>query len=216
MPLADYQDLVGTAAGVVTIAQFFSPIFICKQIIGQGNTKNVDSTPFVGGIGMGLLMLRHGYLLEDPTMTVVNVAALILNSVYLFIFFTYTNDKGSLVKNFLKTVAGSALIISYTVLDWSPNRVLAVYGSIVTLVMLILVGAPLRDLKEIIKTKNTGSMPFPMIVSGEVVLSLWLLYGIIINNIFIIIQNAVALTLTTFQLALFFIYPSKKTSRFAD
>lgn len=41
---------------------------------------------------------------------------------------------------------------------------------------------------EIIKNQDTGSLPFPMILSGTVVTSLWLLYGIILENNFIIVS----------------------------
>jgi len=38
---------------------------------------------------------------------------------------------------------------------------------------------------EIIRTKSTATLPFPIILSGFIVTFEWLLYGIIINNIFI-------------------------------
>ncbi|CAG2060952.1 unnamed protein product, partial [Timema podura] len=62
---------------------------------------------------------------------------------------------------------------------------------------------------EVIRTKSTAMLPFPLILSGTVVTFLWLLYGIIINNSLIQLQNVVGLTLCAIQLSLFVIYPSK-------
>jgi solute carrier family 50 protein (sugar transporter) len=38
---------------------------------------------------------------------------------------------------------------------------------------------------DVIRTKCTKTLPFPLILSGTVVTFLWLLYGIIIKNPFI-------------------------------
>uniref|UniRef100_A0A0A9XEH5 Sugar transporter SWEET1 n=1 Tax=Lygus hesperus TaxID=30085 RepID=A0A0A9XEH5_LYGHE len=117
MPLKDYQDIVGSTAAVVTIAQFFSPLFICKKIVSQGNTNNVDPTPFVGGIGIGLLFLRHGYLLNDPAMIPVNLFAIGLNIIYFLIFLAYSDCRGAIFTNLVKSVVGACAIVSYTFID---------------------------------------------------------------------------------------------------
>lgn len=38
-------------------------------------------------------MLQHGLILNDPAMIPVNIVGLILNIVYLSVFYTYTKDK---------------------------------------------------------------------------------------------------------------------------
>ncbi|XP_038215336.1 sugar transporter SWEET1-like [Zerene cesonia] len=73
----------------------------------------------------------------------------------------------------------------------------------------LIISAPLLDLKTIIKNKSTEGMPFPIIFSGSIVTFMWLLYGIILNNSILVLQNSVAFSLCTVQLALFVIYPSK-------
>lgn len=42
--------------------------------------------------------------------------------------------------------------------------------------------------KEIIRTKNTDILPFPMILMGSIVAAQWLLYGIILDNGFMIVS----------------------------
>lgn len=48
--LQPYKDIIGQVAGIVTIAQFFSGSFICKDIYKKGSTKGIEATPFIGGI----------------------------------------------------------------------------------------------------------------------------------------------------------------------
>ena len=45
---------------------------------------------------------------------------------------------------------------------------------------------------DVIRTKSTETLPFPLILSGTVVTFLWLLYGIIIKNPFIQVSHLYA------------------------
>ncbi|KYQ55392.1 RAG1-activating protein 1 like protein [Trachymyrmex zeteki] len=69
----------------------------------------------------------------------------------------------------------------------------------------------LEAAKNVIKTKNTEILPFPLIFMGTLVSFQWLLYGLIIDNVFIIFQNAIGFMLSISQLSLFVIFPSKKS-----
>ncbi|KAE8573075.1 sugar transporter SWEET1 [Halyomorpha halys] len=214
MPLQDYKELVGNVAAVVTIAQFFSPVSIVRKVIVQKSTKNVDPVPFIGGLGMGIVMLQHGLILNDMAMIPVNIFAFVLNLIYLSIFYKYHDDKSGLLMLLGKVLAGAAVMVGYAQIEQRIDaaRLEFYYGLIVTLLMFALIGAPLFNLKEIIETKNTEMLPFPMIVSGAVVTFLWLLYGIILDNIFIKVQNVVGLLLCLVQLSLFVIFPSKPSA----
>lgn len=48
--LQPYKNVVGQVASIVTILQFFSGAFVCKDIYKKGNTEGTSSTPFVGGL----------------------------------------------------------------------------------------------------------------------------------------------------------------------
>lgn len=208
MGLEDYRGVVGAAAGIATIAQCFSPLIICRDIIQQKDTHNVDPTPFIGGIGISLLMLQHGLILNDPAMIPVNIIGLVLNIIYLSVFYSYTKDKFSVFRSLGKVIAGVAVLITYAQLE-SKERIEFNFGIIVTVLLLTLIAAPLFNLKEILRSKDTSSLPFPMISCGTVVTFLWFLYGIIIKNAFIQIQNVVGCTLCSVQLALCLMYPGK-------
>lgn len=61
-----------------------------------------------------------------------------------------------------------------------------------------------------ISAKSTESLPFPLIFMGFVVSLAWLIYGVILNSVFVVFQNLFAVLLSGFQLSFFAIYPSKK------
>jgi solute carrier family 50 (sugar transporter) len=68
------------------------------------------------------------------------------------------------------------------------------------------------ELKNVIRNKSTEGLPFPIIFVGFLVSSAWLTYGIVLNSIFMVLQNVVAVLLGGFQLSFFLIYPSKKAT----
>uniref|UniRef100_A0A1B6BYL0 Sugar transporter SWEET n=1 Tax=Clastoptera arizonana TaxID=38151 RepID=A0A1B6BYL0_9HEMI len=215
MGLEDYKDIVATAAGITTIAQCFAPAFICKNIVKKGSTKGFDALPFIGGIVISILMLQHGMILNDPTMIPVNIFGFGLNLCYLLCYYFYCEEKGPFFTTLAKAVGFIAIMVGYAKYE-KPDLVEFRFGFIVTIIMLALIGFPLLSLGEIIKTKNTESLPFPLISSGAVVTSLWLLYGFIIDNVFVQVQNAVGLTLCLIQLSLIFIFQNKSENKQKD
>lgn len=47
-----YKNEIGTVAGYLTIAQFFSGVFICRDIKRKNSTTGTTAFPFIGGIVM--------------------------------------------------------------------------------------------------------------------------------------------------------------------
>jgi solute carrier family 50 protein (sugar transporter) len=91
-----------------------------------------------------------------------------------------------------------------------PDLVEQRFGLILTVLLYAVIASPMVELKEVIRNKSTEGLPFPIMFMGFLVGLAWLLYGIILNNSFVILQNLVAVLLSAFQLSFFLIYPSKK------
>lgn len=80
---------------------------------------------------------------------------------------------------------------------------------ILTGLLYLLIGFPMIGLKDVIRTQSTESLPFPLILMGFLVSLAWLVYGVILNSMFMVLQNVIAVLLSGFQLSFFLIYPSK-------
>lgn len=208
MALEDYKDIVATAASITTIAQFFAGMFICKDIVKKRSTENVPCVPFIGGTAMGVLMWQYSNILNDPAMTRVNIVGLSLNLGYLICYYIYSENKRDVQKQVFYATAFVAALIAYVFWE-DPDVVEFRYGIIITALLMCLIASPLLSLGDVIRTKSTETLPFPLIVSGTVVTFLWLLYGVIIKNPIIQFQNVVGFLLSAAQLSLFAIYPSR-------
>lgn len=90
-----------------------------------------------------------------------------------------------------------------------PKVVEMRFGLIITGLLYVLIAFPMLGLKEVIRKQSTESLPFPLILMGFLVSFTWFVYGIILNSMFMILQNLIAVLLGGFQLSFFLIYPSK-------
>ncbi|EPB75210.1 mtN3/saliva family protein [Ancylostoma ceylanicum] len=104
-------------------------------------------------------------------------------------------------------------------------------GVICVLLNIASIGAPLIQIGEVIRTKNSESMPLPLCLACFAVSLQWLCYGILVKDFFIQVKqfyctesaphhtylcsfkapNYVATLLSTIQLSLFVIYPRRPT-----
>lgn len=210
MGLNDYKDIVGTCAMISTIGQMLTGTLICKGIHKKGTSKDVDPMPFLGGVGMCVLMLRYALILGDPTMININVFGLVTNAIYMLVYYYYAPNTKDILALIGKAVVFVGIFLGYTQVE-HPENLEFRFGIIITILFLLLVASPLVHLKKIIETKDTTILPFPLIFMGTLVSFQWLLYGIIIDNIFVVFQNVVALMLSMCQMSLFIIFPSKST-----
>ncbi|XP_066261116.1 sugar transporter SWEET1-like [Euwallacea similis] len=211
--LQPYKEIVGEVASYVTIAQFFSGSFVCRDIYRKGTSKDISSMPFIGGVTIAILMLKYGLLLNDPAMIKVNVVAIVLNIIYSIFFYKFAEDKyEEIYKPISMGIGVLAILLGYTELE-NPKNLEFRFGLILTILMLALLGAPLGGVKQIIADKDASSIPLPITLMGAIVTFLWLLYGIILQNGFMIVQNVIGCVLCVVQLALIIKYPKPEPSQ---
>ncbi|XP_055531007.1 sugar transporter SWEET1 [Wyeomyia smithii] len=217
--LEPHKNTVGLSAAIITVLQFFSGVFVVKDIRKKGNTEGFSAGPFLGGAVFCLLNIQFGQMLQDDAMIKVNFIGLALNVVYVCAFYMYTAPGYGKAKVWGQTGAAGAVavgIIAYVQYE-DPKVVEFRFGLILTAVLLLLVGMPLLGLGEIIRNKSTEGLPFPIILAGSIVSFAWLLYGVVLRSNFLVVQNLLALALGAIQLALFAIYPNtpikKQTKR---
>ncbi|XP_047101233.1 sugar transporter SWEET1-like [Schistocerca piceifrons] len=206
MPLSDYKDLVGTLASYAQIAQMLSGSLMCWEFHRNGTTRPTPATMFVMGGALGFVMLEFARIMDDPAMLRANWVGMVLSQVYLLCYWLYSDDRPGFYRSLAKGAALAGGLVAYARLE-DPELVEHRFGIILTGLFFFMVSLPLFSVGEIIRTKSSASIPLPMLLTGTVVSSLWLLYGFIIDSGFMIFQNVVVLILSAFQFALILIYP---------
>uniref|UniRef100_V5GUB9 Sugar transporter SWEET1 n=2 Tax=Anoplophora glabripennis TaxID=217634 RepID=V5GUB9_ANOGL len=125
-------------------------------------------------------------------------------------YYVYSPDK---VRDVLKPLGIGATIVAvflgYAQIE-DPENLEFRYGLIVTVMMLLLLGSPLLQVRGILEKKDASSIPFSLTFMGTLVTFLWLLYGIILMNGFMILQNVIGFILCLVQLILILVYPARE------
>ncbi|XP_053697099.1 sugar transporter SWEET1-like [Sabethes cyaneus] len=212
--LLPFRDVIGNVAGILTVAQFLSGCFACNQIRLKGTSEGFSPLQFVLGGALTALQLKYSQLLGVKTMILTSAYSFAICVVYSVWFFVYTpsSKRGAFWKLVLQTVAVLSAVLLYAGLE-SPDKIRYRFGLLVTVLTLAYIGLPLMRLGEVVRCKSCKGLPLPVILASTGASVLWLLYGIILQNYFIIIQKVIALGLCTLQLSLFVIYPATKSGK---
>lgn len=204
------KDFVGNVATVVTIGSFFAGAPVCLKFKKKGSTGDFSAIPFIVGSLCNALWLRYGLYIGDSTLAFVNAVGFILQMSYVICFYMYASNKVTLYKQLL--LSGIALSVMTIYLLWIADNIEAAThscGIMAAVGSIAFSASTLATLADVIRTKSTENLPFPVIAASFVVTFLWLIYGILARDIFVQIPNAIGATICGLQLCLFLVYPSK-------
>uniref|UniRef100_A0A182NQ79 Sugar transporter SWEET1 n=1 Tax=Anopheles dirus TaxID=7168 RepID=A0A182NQ79_9DIPT len=162
--------------------------------------------------GTCFMWLKYGVLTEESTLILVNFIGSALFFSYTVVFFVFSVNKREVVRQMMLI---SCIILSatiYTSLETSLEKSVRVIGLLCCCLAVLFFASPFAKLAHVIRTQNTDSLPFPIIVSSFFVCLLWTAYGVLINDLFIQIPNLLGGILAGIQLTLYVIYPKQKAS----
>ncbi|XP_023723088.1 sugar transporter SWEET1 isoform X2 [Cryptotermes secundus] len=180
-----FKDVVATSASICTILQFFTGILVCQKYVRNGTTGDSSPFPFVSGFLSSCIWLRYGFLLQDPSLIVVNTIGASLQLAYVVTFYFYTITKSVVVKQMLAVTAGVVVLLCYTQYDTDMDRTKTHVGFIASLVTILFFAAPLTMLANVLDKKSVDSLPLPLIMATFVCCLQWLIYGYILGDPFI-------------------------------
>uniref|UniRef100_A0A182QYG3 Sugar transporter SWEET n=1 Tax=Anopheles farauti TaxID=69004 RepID=A0A182QYG3_9DIPT len=211
--LEPYRERIGQAAGFLTVAQYLAGWFICTAIRRKGTSAGVSPLRFIGGCGLSILQVQYSQKLQAPALVWTGIFTLIFSLLYSvwFWWYTPTNLRGPFFRLAAGTTAVTAGLCAYGAQDNSPE-VMYRLGMVLTALALGFIALPLAQLRTIIRAKSSAGLPLPAILASTGATILWLLYGLLINNTFIVVQKAIAMVLCTVQLSLFIIYPASAST----
>ncbi|XP_052897067.1 sugar transporter SWEET1 isoform X1 [Anopheles moucheti] len=228
---------LASLATVATVLQFLTGTVICNRYIRKKSTGDTSAFPFISGFLSCFMWLKYGVLTEESTLILVNFIGSALFFSYAVVFFIFCVNKREVIRQMMLI---SCIILSatfYTMFESDVEKSIRIIGkrqplanlwrestnyfisSFVSRVGLLccclavlFFASPLTTLAHVIRTQNTDSLPFPIIVASFFVCFLWTAYGVMIGDRFIQVPNLLGGILAGIQLTLYVIYPKKKAS----
>uniref|UniRef100_H3GDC8 Sugar transporter SWEET1 n=1 Tax=Phytophthora ramorum TaxID=164328 RepID=H3GDC8_PHYRM len=202
-------DVVNIAATVTTIVLLFSPSPDFRRIRAQKSTGEVRILPVLM-LGVNCYTWAvYGFLNETyfPVMSI-NALGAVTSLGFSVVFYRWSSDRASLHKTGAAVALWVALVLLFVVLCRTDVISLAadvqekVVGYVAVAINVCLYASPLQTMTLVLRTKSAASLPATMCCVNLVNGSLWVLYGILADDMFVLSPNALGVALSVVQVAL--------------
>ncbi|KAK0420909.1 hypothetical protein QR680_014958 [Steinernema hermaphroditum] len=204
-------DALSFSAILSTIALFLCGVEICQRIRRKGGTEGTDAAPFLLTFISCCFWTQYGVLKADRTIISINFIGVVIEAAYLFYYYRMTRNRRRLNRILLFELVLFLVMYGYTTSDrYELNDRIDHLGFVCMLMNIASLGAPLLALGGVIRNKSSESLPFPLCVGNMVVSSQWLLYGVLVDDVYIKIPNGIGVAMSMVQLSFFVIYPATK------
>ncbi|CAJ0947803.1 unnamed protein product, partial [Mesorhabditis belari] len=199
--------VLSITAMISTISLFFCGFPICWKIWKRSGTKDISGMPFIMGLIGASFWLIYGFLRSDSTMIAVNVVGSSLFFGYSIFYLVMSKPRTSFAIQLLFSISLVSLMVVLVVHYGLKMKMFL--GVVCMTFNIACFASPLAGMRVVLRTRCTDTLPLPMCMANLAVSSQWLLYGILINDIYVIIPNACGVFLSFIQLSLFLIFPMK-------
>jgi len=213
MSLEAWKTLVGTSATISLIIQFLVGIQVCAQFFRNKTTGDTSGLTFLVGVVMTYSWYSYGVLIHDFSIQFVNVIGLFLQAVYSFCFLAFTPLKWETGKRMTLVGIFMMTVQVYIMFEEDESAAKLRVGILSSSLAVAYCSAPLASIQHVCRTRSTGSLPFYLILATAAVTAQWSLYGIIIQDTFLLVPNMIGCAVACFQLGLFCYFPSRETEQ---
>ncbi|KAG3251691.1 hypothetical protein PI124_g3725 [Phytophthora idaei] len=140
------------------------------------------------------------------------VTLLLCNHVWLIYAYIYCPDRAYVMRILVLGSIAFVLVTAYALLvaggaiHQSRDQLGDVFGYLANVTTFALFLSPFEKIKVVIETKSSAAIPVLLCGIIFVNSSLWLVNGIVDDDLFIVVPNVVGVTLTAVQLTLYYIY----------
>ncbi|GAV72558.1 MtN3_slv domain-containing protein [Cephalotus follicularis] len=206
------RNIVGTIGNITAFFLFASPIPTFIKIWKSKSVEEFKPDPYLATVMNCMTWVFYGLPIVDPDNTLVatiNGAGLAMELIYVAIFFIYTNKKGRVKViswlfiefAFMAIVVACALLLRHT--HEQRSTVVGIFGVVFTALMGV---SPLTVMRKVIKTKSVKHMPFYLSLATFVNALIWVTYGWIRFQVYILVANGLGAIFGAIQLILYGCY----------
>ena len=160
---------------------------------------------------MSCVCYNYGVLVQNTVLQTVNTAGFILQTLYTVIFYCYCSHRTKTVRMVVLAILFVFCVQYYVVSEDDISIAKTRVGLLGALLSITYSSAPLANLATVLKSRNTETLPFFLILATVLATGQWTLYGVIIEDNIIKIPNFVGFLVAVLQLSLFLCFTSNKS-----
>ncbi|XP_038706645.1 bidirectional sugar transporter SWEET17-like [Tripterygium wilfordii] len=206
----------GVMANVLSVLVFLSPIDTFRRITRQRSTEEFESLPYVCTLLSAALWTYYGIIRPGTYLVAtVNGFGTLVEIVYVTLFLIYAPPKmkaKTVVFVGIVDVGFLAIAVLVSQLALQGDLRIDSIGTICAAVSIIMYSSPLAAMKTVITTKSVEYMPFSLSFFIFSSTGIWALYGLLVQDYYVLVPNGTGFVLGTAQLVLYAIYRNCKPS----
>ncbi|CAN6472269.1 unnamed protein product [Victoria cruziana] len=200
----------GLLGNAVSFMVYLAPVPTFYRIFKKKTTDGFQSLPYVVALFSAMLWIYYAMLKTNALLLItVNIVGCFIESTYIFMFIFYAPQRAKIktVKLLLLLNVGAfCSILVPTMVFVSGGKRLNILGWVCSAFAVSVSAAPLFIMRSVIRTKSVEYMPFSLSLFLTLSAAMWLVYGILINDLFVALPNVLGLTFGTAQMALYLYY----------
>ncbi|GMF60528.1 unnamed protein product [Phytophthora fragariaefolia] len=203
-------------SGIATTCMVSSPSFLMYRIQKQKHVGVASVFPLAALLANSHVWMMYGYL-EDMWFPIFSCflygecCAVVFLAVYTY----YCADKGYVIRTLSVFITILSLLTIYAIVgglgctNQTTKSVSTIIGIFADCAGISLYGAPMEKLFQVLKHKTAVFINVHMVYAGIANNIVWLTYGVLITNWFIIFINVLFITVNTFTMCLYVKYDPK-------
>ncbi|AWO96572.1 putative sugar transporter SWEET1 [Scophthalmus maximus] len=206
-------QLLSWACIVFTVGMFSTGLTDLKKMRESQSADNIQFLPFLTTCLNNLGWLYYGTLKQDQTIILVNIIGALLQILYIIMYYHYTKQKRLVMS---ETFAAGVVLtfgwLYFTVFLTEGDTRLSQLGLTCSVVTISMYLSPLTDLVEIVRSGNVQCLSFPLTVATFFTSTSWVLYGLQLNDSYIMVPNTPGIFTSLIRFYLFWRYASVNQS----
>uniref|UniRef100_A0A2C9VRZ1 Bidirectional sugar transporter SWEET n=2 Tax=Manihot esculenta TaxID=3983 RepID=A0A2C9VRZ1_MANES len=193
---ATVRTIVGVIGNIISLCLFLSPIPTFLKIVKQQAVQEFKPDPYVATLLNCALWSFYGlpFVKEDSILvTTINSVGLIIEIVYVCIFFMYSpmekRRKIVMVLTLELIFVFAVVLVAFLAFPTPKKRAIFV-GILCVILNIIMYASPLTVMRMVIKTKSVKYMPFFLSLANLCNGIIWVIYAMLKFDINVVLPNS--------------------------
>nr|XP_043616617.1 putative bidirectional sugar transporter SWEET7d [Erigeron canadensis] len=212
MSVMQIRNVVGIIGNVISFGLFLSPVPTFWRIIKNKSVEEFKPDPYLACFINCMLWVFYGLPFNHPNSLLVitiNAIGLAIEIIYLIIFWTHGNSTHKkkiclwILAEFI--FVGGLAAIDLAVFHTHESRSMFV-GICCVIFGIVMYGAPLTIMLQVVKTKSVEFMPFTLSLASFLNGVCWTTYALLKLDLYILVANGAGAILGLMQLILYACY----------
>ncbi|KAF0911786.1 hypothetical protein E2562_012287 [Oryza meyeriana var. granulata] len=206
------RNVVGIVGNVISLGLFLSPVPTFWRICKKKDVEDFKVDPYLATLLNCMLWVFYGLPIVHPNsilVVTINGIGLVIEAIYLTIFFLYSNRKNRVKMGLVLAVEAlfmAAVALGVLMGEHTHQRRSMIVGILCVIFGSIMYSSPLTIMRKVVKTKSVEYMPFLLSVVSFLNGLCWTAYALIRFDLYVTIPNGLGVLFGALQLILYAIY----------